>query len=198
MDAASVDGGLDLMARRAEADPDPGLRALRSDANLDFESLSLRRALGSFATGVTVVSTLAEDGRLVGVTANSFGSVSLEPPIVLWSLHRHSPNLPAFDQGGHFVVNVLAQDQAALSRRFAASRSDKFDGVAMRRSRSGLPVLDGCVAHFHCRTSQRLQVGDHVLFLARVEAFEHSPGAGLLFYQGQYGRGVSLNASDNP
>ena len=198
MDAASVGGGSDRMAHRAEADPDSGSHAVRSDATLAFESLPLRRALGSFATGVTVVSTLAEDGRLVGVTANSFSSVSLEPPIVLWSLNRRSPNLPAFDQGGRFVVNVLAQDQAALSRRFAASCSDKFEGVPMRRSRSGLPILNGCVAHFHCRTSQRLQVGDHVLFLARVEAFEHRPGAGLLFYQGQYARGVSLNASDIP
>lgn len=157
-----------------------------------FDPLRLRRALGSFGTGVTVVSTLALGARPVGVTANSFSSVSLDPPIVLWSLNRRSPSLPAFDDCGRFVVNVLALDQVAVSRRFATSQSDKFDGVVHRRGLAGLPVLDGCAATFECRTEQRLEVGDHILFLGRVEAFDNPRGAGLLYCQGRYSQGVSL------
>ncbi len=165
-----------------------------------FDPLQLRRAFGSFGTGVTVVSTLSEGGRLVGVTANSFCSVSLAPPIVLWSLNRHSLSLPAFEHCGRFVVNVLALDQVAVSRRFAnprpAQASDKFDGVAHRRTPQGLPLLEGCVAMFDCRTEQRLEVGDHVLFLGQVEAFEHHPSAGLLYCQGHYARGVGLDSTE--
>ena len=173
---------------------DPSARAAAPQL---FDPLQLRRAFGSFGTGVTVVSTLGHGGRLVGVTANSFCSVSLAPPIVLWSLSKHSPSLPAFEHCGRFVVNVLALDQVAVSRRFANPRpqfaSDKFDGLAYRRTAQGLPLLDGCVASFDCRTEQRLEVGDHVLFLGRVEAFEHHPGAGLLYCQGHYAQGVGLD-----
>lgn len=163
-----------------------------------FDPLRLRRAFGSFGTGVTVVSTLGSNGSLVGVTANSFSSVSLDPPIVLWSLNRHSPSLAAFDHCGRFVVNVLALDQVSVSRRFAspllAQARDKFHGLSHRRTPQGLPRLDGCTASFDCRTEQRLEVGDHILFLGRVEAFEHQPGAGLLYCQGHYAQGVGLEA----
>lgn len=159
-----------------------------------FDPLQLRRALGSYGTGVTVVSTLAPGGRLVGVTANSFSSVSLDPPIVLWSLNRRSPSMAAFDDSGRFVINVLTLEQVALSRRFASSQPDKFDGVAHQRGLAGLPVLRGTAATFECRTEQRLEVGDHVLYLGRVEAFEHRPGAGLLYCQGRYAQSVSLEA----
>lgn len=160
-----------------------------------FDPLQLRRALGSFGTGVTVVSTLAADGRLVGVTANSFSSVSLDPPIVLWSLNRGSPSLAAFDECGRFVVNVLSLNQLAVSRRFASPVPDKFDGVAHRRGVSGLPVIDDCAATFECATVQRLTVGDHILFLGHIERFAHSRHAGLLYCQGRYAQGVGL---DNP
>lgn len=157
-----------------------------------LDPLQLRRALGSFGTGVTVVSTLAPGGGLVGVTANSFSSVSLDPPTVLWSLNRRSASLAAFDACGRFVVNVLGLDQVAESRRFATSQPDRFDGVAHRRGLAGLPVLHGATATFECRTEQRLEVGDHILFLGRVEAFEHHHGAGLLYCQGRYAQGVGL------
>jgi flavin reductase (DIM6/NTAB) family NADH-FMN oxidoreductase RutF len=158
--------------------------------------LQLRRALGSFGTGVTVVSTLATDGRLVGVTANSFSSVSLDPPIVLWSLNRRSPSLAAFDECGRFVVNVLSLDQLAVSRRFASAVPDKFDGFAHRRGACGLPVLDGCAATFECVTEQRLEVGDHILFLGRIESFVHHRSAGLLYCQGRYAQGMGLEGLD--
>lgn len=160
------------------------------------DPLQLRRALGSFGTGVTVVSTLAPGGRLVGVTANSFSSVSLDPPIVLWSLNRRSPSLAAFDACGRFVINVLAVEQVVLSRRFATSQAGKFDGVAHHRGLGGLPVLHGAAATFECCTQQRVEVGDHILFLGRVEAFEHRHGAGLLYCHGRYARGVSLDGPD--
>ena len=180
------------VARQAAPNmPGPGQQA--------FDPLRLRRAFGSFGTGVTVVSTLGSDGGLVGVTANSFTSVSLDPPIVLWSLNRYSPSLAAFDHCGRFVVNVLALDQVAVSRRFAGplpiQARDKFDGLACRRTPQGLPLLEGCAASFDCRTEQRLEVGDHILFLGHVEAFEHHPSAGLLYCQGHYARGVGLDAA---
>jgi flavin reductase (DIM6/NTAB) family NADH-FMN oxidoreductase RutF len=161
-----------------------------------FDPLQLRRALGSFGTGVTVVSTLAADGRPVGVTANSFSSVSLDPPIVLWSLNRRSPSLAAFDECGRFVVNVLSLEQLAVSRRFASSVPDKFDGIGHRRGVGGLPVIEDCAATFECATVQRLPVGDHILFLGRIERFAHSRDAGLLYCQGRYAQSVGLENPD--
>jgi flavin reductase (DIM6/NTAB) family NADH-FMN oxidoreductase RutF len=162
-----------------------------------LDPLSLRRALGSFGTGVTVVSSRAADGHLVGVTVNSFSSVSLDPPIVLWSLNRLSPSLPAFDHCGRFVVNVLAVDQGALSHRFSRplpqGDADKFHGVPHRLTQEGLPVLAGSAAHFECLVLQRMVVGDHVLFLGEIEAFEHHRRVGLLYCQGRYAQGVHID-----
>lgn len=152
----------------------------------------LRQALGAFGTGVTVVTTLDHDGRPVGVTANSFNSVSLDPPIVLWSLRSTSPSMPAFDACGRFVINVLTLEQVPLSRRFATPIPDKFQGVPHAPGQQGLPVLADCAAVFECRTEQRLEVGDHILYLGRVEAYHHRPGPALLFCQGRYAQGVCL------
>ena len=154
----------------------------------------LRRALGSFATGVTVVTTRCKEGKLVGLTANSFSSVSLDPPIILWSLKISSPSLSAFDQCGRFAINVLARDQVATSRLFASQQANKFEGIAHRMSANGLAILEGCVASFECRIEQRLEVGDHILFLGRVEDFNHQSGDGLLYWQGQYAQGLGLDA----
>ncbi|MFM8769374.1 MAG: flavin reductase family protein [Rubrivivax sp.] len=157
-----------------------------------LDTAYLRRALGRFATGVTIVSTLDSAGAPLGVTANSFSSVSLEPPIVLWSLRRASPSLAAFDATGRFVINVLSLDQVELSRRFASSVADKFCGVDHDPGLAGLPVIAGCAAVFQCRTHQRLEVGDHILFLGRVEAYGHQLGPTLLDCQGQDAQGVDL------
>lgn len=161
-----------------------------------FDTTDLRRALGRFGTGVTIVSTLDATGAPVGVTANSFSSVSLEPPIVLWSLRSASPSLAAFDATGRFVINVLALPQLELSRRFASPVADKFEGVEHAPGLAGLPVVCGCAAVFECRTEQRLEVGDHILFLGRVEAYGHQVGPTLLYCQGQYAQGLSLDASE--
>jgi 3-hydroxy-9,10-secoandrosta-1,3,5(10)-triene-9,17-dione monooxygenase reductase component len=130
----------------------------------------------------------------VGVTANSFSSVSLDPPIVLWSLRRASPGLAAFDASGRFVINVLTLQQVELSRRFASPVADKFTGVSHSPGLGGLPVLQDCAAVFECRTEQRLEVGDHILFLGRVEAYGHRVGPTLLYCQGQYAQSAALDA----
>ena len=160
-----------------------------------IDATDLRRALGRFGTGVTIVSTLDAQGSPVGVTANSFSSVSLQPPIVLWSLRRASPSLAAFDATGRFVINVLALEQVELSRRFASAVPDKFTGVEHAPGLGGLPVVQGCAAVFECRTEQRLEVGDHILFLGRVESYGHRLGPTLLYCQGDYAQGVTLETS---
>ena len=156
-----------------------------------FDRSDLRKALGSFGTGVTIVSTKASDNRLVGVTANSFSSVSLEPAIVLWSLQKTSPNLAAYDDSGRFVVNVLSLAQIEYSRRFASPIPDKFNGVNYRLGLADLPVIEGCAATFECRTIQRLDVGDHILYLGQVEAYQHQEQTALLYVQGKYAQSAS-------
>ena len=154
--------------------------------------LDLRKALGNFGTGVTIVTTLAQDGKPVGITANSFSSVSLAPPIILWSLLKTSPSLPAFIACGRFVINVLALDQVPLSKRFATPHPDKFDGVNHQAGLGGLPVINDCAAIFECHTTQHLEVGDHILFLGEIEAYHHHDRATLLFCRGQYAQSASL------
>jgi flavin reductase (DIM6/NTAB) family NADH-FMN oxidoreductase RutF len=157
-----------------------------------FDRLDLRKALGCFGTGVTVVTTKASDHRLVGVTANSFSSVSLEPAIVLWSLQKTSPNLSAFDECGRLVINVLALSQIEHSKRFSSPVPDKFNGVDYALGIESLPVLEGCAAIFECRTVQRLDVGDHILYLGEVEAYRHQDQATLLYVQGRYAQSASV------
>jgi len=152
----------------------------------------LRKALGTFATGVTIVTTLSKDKQLVGITANSFSSVSLDPPIVLWSLKKSSLSLEAFDHSGRFVVNVLSQTQMDLSTRFASSVSDKFSSVLYTEGIGGLPIINSCVATFQCKTYQRIEAGDHILFLGEVEAFDYHNHPSLMFCKGKYIKGTEL------
>ncbi len=147
---------------------------------------SFRNALGRFVTGVTIVTTLDGAGRPVGLTANSFNSVSLDPPMVLWSLALRSRNLPVFEAARHFAVNILASDQRALSDRFARPVADRFAGVAWRPGQSGVPVLDGVTAVFECINESRVAGGDHLVFLGRVRAFEHFDREPLIYHSGRY------------
>lgn len=146
----------------------------------------LRRALGQFGTGVTVIATCAPGGRQIGLTANSFGALSLEPPLVLWSLRTNSPSLPAFEAAGRFVVNVLAEAQVDLSRNFASSSADKFEGVPCALNEHGMPLLHGAAAWFECKTLSHQIAGDHCLFIAEVERFTSADAAPLLFHAGGY------------
>ena len=151
-----------------------------------FDSRDFRHALGSFGTGVTVVTTGSRATRLVGVTANSFSSVSLDPPIVSWSLVKTSPSLEVFDQFQRFVINVLSVDQIELSKRFSRPGVDKFSGLSFSDGVEGLPIFEDSAAVLQCQTVERLEVGDHILFLGKVEryAYEHRPT--LSFCQGKY------------
>ncbi len=151
-----------------------------------MDPTQLRSALGRFTTGVTIVSCVDADGASVGLTANSFQSLSLDPPLVLWSLRANSPSLPAFQQARHFAVNVLGEAQVDLSRRFASRRDDKFDEGAWAPGGHGAPVLAGCAAVFECETVTQQVAGDHVLFIGRVHATSEAPVAPLLFQAGHY------------
>ncbi|MEQ1659595.1 MAG: flavin reductase family protein [Hylemonella sp.] len=160
-----------------------------------FDARELRNVFGSFGTGVTVVTSGQAASRRVGVTANSFSSVSLSPPIVSWSLLAASPSLDVFDRAGRFVINILSVDQLHLSKRFASSVADKFEGVAFTPGLEGLPVLQDCVATIECRTTERLLVGDHVLFLGQVENYTYQRKPSLLFCQGAYVQGAECSTA---
>jgi 4-hydroxyphenylacetate 3-hydroxylase, reductase component len=146
----------------------------------------LRAALGRFATGVTIVTCLDADGQRVGLTANSFNALSLAPPLVLWSLRQVSPSLPAFRAASHFAVNVLAESQVALSRRFASPAVDKFALGHWSEGEGGAPVLTGCAAVFECRSLPAQEAGDHVLFFGDVLRAAEAAVAPLLFQAGHY------------
>lgn len=166
--------------------PDPA-NELASDHS-PIDPRDFRHALGSFATGVTVITAMGPDGKPVGLTCNSFASVSLNPPLVLWSLVIYSPNMSVFQNASHFTVNVLEASQQALSTQFATPSDDKFAGVDWTPGLGQAPVLAGCVANFQCRAADRYYGGDHVIFLGAVEAYAYNRGEPLLFAQGGYGR----------
>ena len=152
----------------------------------DFDPRDFRNALGQFATGVTVVTTRTSAGEPIGLTANSFSSVSLSPPLVLWSLSLRSPNLPNFLQATHFAINVLARDQIALSQRFSKPIPNKFEGIVCTDSANGMPLLTGISAHFECRTEARHYSGDHVIFIGHVLHYSHADRDALGYYRGRY------------
>src|SRR6185437_1909305 len=156
----------------------------------ESDARRFRNALGAFATGVTIVTTRDVAGKDVGLTANSFNSVSLEPPMVLWSLAKSARSLAAFLAATRFAVHVLAADQEELSLRFAASSPDKFAGLGLERGPEQLPMLRNCSARFLCRTAFRHEGGDHVIFVGEVEAFDHSDRPPLLFHGGRYALAV--------
>ena len=160
-----------------------------------FDKRDLRNALGSFGTGVTVVTSGSNQSRLVGVTANSFSSVSLDPPVVLWSLGSASPSLDIFDASGRFVINILSLQQIDLSKRFSSNVPDKFEGVDFGEGLEGLPVISNCVATIECKTIQRSVIGDHVLFLGQVEKYTYERKPTLLFCQGNYLQGAEFEAT---
>ena len=161
--------------------------AIRSARKPTFDALDFRAALGMFATGVTIVTACDAQGRRVGITANSFNSVSLTPPLVLWSLAQRAAALPAFAAGSHYAINVLAADQRALADRFAARGDDRFEGVALREGWCGAPVIAGAVAVFECFNRSRYEEGDHVIFVGEVERCCHREAVSpLLFHGGRF------------
>ncbi|MVW85806.1 flavin oxidoreductase [Pseudomonas sp. PB101] len=151
-----------------------------------FDTRAFRRALGNFATGVTVVTAATEDGRKVGVTANSFNSVSLDPPLILWSIDKRSSSHEVFEAAGHFAVNVLAADQIDLSNNFAKPKEDRFAEIEFEAGEGGAPVFVDCSARFHCEKFQQVDGGDHWIMIGKVVAFDDFGRSPLLYHQGAY------------
>src|SRR5215470_2203727 len=151
-----------------------------------FDRRDYRRALGQFATGVTVVTSRTADGRRLGVTVNSFSSVSLDPPLILWSLSRNTPSFHDFSNITHFAVNVLEAKQHHLSRQFSTPLADKFAGVEFVDGPSGVPLLIGVIAQFVCRKVRQYDGGDHVILIGEVEQYKMSEGEPLVFHSGRY------------
>ena len=151
-----------------------------------FDPKAFRNALGTFPTGVTIVTTVGTDGALVGLTCNSFSSVSLSPPLILWSLSLRSPNLSNFLQAPHFAVNILAAEQAGIARRFAQSVANKFKGVPYHIGLAGVPLIDDAAAQLECRNETRYYSGDHVIFIGHVLQYAWRECAPLVFCKGCY------------
>lgn len=151
-----------------------------------FDSQELRRALSCFATGVAVATTRDAAGAPTGITISSFNSVSLDPPLVLWSIGKDSYSYDAFVNAEYFAVNVLTSEQLDLSARFAQRNGDKFDGIVTREGLHDIPLLSECAACFQCRTEHLYEGGDHKIIVGRVLSIEERETAPLIFYRGDF------------
>jgi flavin reductase (DIM6/NTAB) family NADH-FMN oxidoreductase RutF len=152
----------------------------------EFGTAQFRQALAQFATGVTVITTRLADGTFRGLTASSFNSVSLDPPLVLWSLGEAANSMPVFSGNSHYVINVLAADQAELAQRFSRRIDNPFAVTPFDLSRTGQPILQGVSAWFECHNRSRYPEGDHVIFVGEVEDCAYQPKAPLVFHGGRF------------
>ena len=151
-----------------------------------FDAVEFRRGLGACPTGVTIVTTRGVDGQPVGITVNSFNSVSLQPPLVLWSISKAAHSLAAFEQCSYWAVHILSANQEALSNRFAQKGAEKFHLVDLAAGREGIPLLRGCTATLQCKNSLRYDGGDHIIFIGEGVALEHEPITPLVYQLGRY------------
>lgn len=145
-----------------------------------------RRALGNFATGVTIITARGPDGTTVGVTANSFNSLSMDPPLILWSSKKDARSCAAFEAASHFAVNILSSDQLEMSNHFARQQEDKFTGFEWEEGIGGAPIFPNCAARFQCETYDKLDGGDHWIFIGKVVAFDDFGRSPLCFHRGSY------------
>jgi flavin reductase (DIM6/NTAB) family NADH-FMN oxidoreductase RutF len=178
-------------ATRLDAQPRQTVDAADARESDDIKrtliSRDLRSTLGSFATGITIITARATDGEPIGLTISSFNSVSLDPPLILWSLSLISPKLEAFRSASHYAVNVLAADQRWLSDRFAARGKDRFGGLPQRAGLGGAPLIEGCCAWFECANEAQYPGGDHAIFVGRVERFAQGDAQSpLIFHNARY------------
>lgn len=154
----------------------------------DYDPRLFRNALGCFPTGITVVSTCTDDGHPVGVTMNSFNSVSLDPPLVLFSLDRKSDLLPLYCNAENFSISILSASQKTLSDKFSRPQSHGFDGIDYDIWETGCPIIPGALANLECAIERRVDAGDHIIFLCRVLRFDYlNEGAPLVYHRGTYG-----------
>ncbi|WP_339672625.1 flavin reductase [Dasania marina] len=152
-----------------------------------FDSKEFRPALGQFPTGVTVITTVDEKGESVGVTASSFNSVSMDPPLILWSVDKKAYSASIFESASNFVVSVLSRDQVSISNRFAGRGEDKFDGLDLPPGIGGCPLLENCAAQFECKTWSVYEGGDHLIIVGEVIKYSHDQSKlPLVFSQGSY------------
>ena len=165
-----------------------------STETINEDSQELRDCLGKFATGVTVVTCSDASGRPCGITANSFSSVSLDPPLVLWNIAKVSNSLRAYLDARHFAIHILTEDQQPLSSHFATTDHTLFDSVSFDMSVSGVPILPDTLACLECRTHQIHDCGDHYIIVGEVETYRSIDQAPLLFFGGQY---VGLTESED-
>lgn len=152
----------------------------------EFDSKDFRRALGNFATGVTIITARAPDGTHVGVTASSFNSLSMDPPLILWSSIKETPSCRIFEAATHFAVNILASDQMDMSNHFARQQEDKFEGIEWEEGLGGAPIFPDCAGRFQCESYEKLDGGDHWIFVGRVVSFDDYGRSPLCFHQGSY------------
>jgi len=153
----------------------------------DFNSELLRKALGCYPTGVVVVTTLGDNNAPVGMTVNSFSSVSLDPPLILWSIALSAPSLSAFRTHPGFTINILSEEQKELGLQFARPSENKFEGIDWHPGFEGTPVIDNALAVFQCKTYQRYEGGDHEIYLGEVQKVNFNDQSPLVFHRGQLG-----------
>ena len=153
---------------------------------MPFDPTELRKVMGFFATGVTIITTRDQAGKPYGLTANAVTSLSLTPPLLLICVDRNAETFPHFFDSKIFVLNILAEHQEALSRRFATTGGDKFAGVACHLGRLGTPILEDTLGHIECRIIETLEGGDHVIHVGAVEHAESREGRPLIFFRGKY------------
>jgi flavin reductase (DIM6/NTAB) family NADH-FMN oxidoreductase RutF len=160
-----------------------------------LDTLDFRQAVGAFTTGVTVVTTCDESGTRYGLTANSFASVSLEPPLVLFCVDHRAPSLTGLNRSRHFAINVLASDQEDIAKRFARRAEDKFAGLDWRVGIFGAPLLDRCIAHIECTFEHVHPSGDHDIVIGRVHRVRVYEGEPLIFHRSRFGTVVADSAT---
>ena len=152
----------------------------------NLDPRAFRRALGNFATGVTIITARSPDGVNVGVTASSFNSLSMNPPLILWSSMKEALSCPIFESASHFAINILASDQMDMSNHFARQQEDKFADVEWEAGLGGAPIFPNCAGRFQCETYDKLDGGDHWIFVGKVVSFDDFGRSPLCFHQGSY------------
>lgn len=158
---------------------------------------AFRRALGQFATGVTVI-TANYEGKNYGMTANSFSSVSIEPALILWSIRKESQSLAAFKSSRYFAINILGQNQSDVSSLFGRPSDNQFDAVSWKPNENAVPLIDGAIGHLECKLHETIDAGDHFIIIGEVEKYTRTEGSPLLFAQGQFGRVAGFPDSNDP
>lgn len=156
------------------------------DIGAIIDPKNLRQVLGCFATGVAVVTTLDADERPIGLVVNSFSSVSLDPPQILWSISMTAPSRPAFQSHAGFAVNIMPAHAKDETMRFCTPQDDKFDGVDWRPGVFGVPVLESALATLECETERRIESGDHEIFIGGVRKIDRTDGLPLVFHAGKF------------